>query len=564
MTKLLALLLCLACLCACMPSPTSQIALPEAWVFSDLPFTKSDTGGLIARAEKLLAKLEKGGASKEDVSAFEALEAEFATAYSRCAQAYVLRCQDMTNAAWDSAYTDLENDLNEADALLTSIAATLLLAEGSDFLTGWSTQKKELYQRASKLCAPVITEDLKRETALVNAYDKLESGFTVRYAEQEWTIADILATDALSYSELLALLDMYQSEFNKAAGSIFYELVLLRREMAQKMGYESYAQYRYDAYRRDYTPAEADALCTAVKQLFVPLYSALVKQYVNDLNYLYGAKFSQSLYWERIQSAVAQAFPQLVPAWTYMEDHELFDLRVEQNKRAGSYTTYISEYQAPFLYTHWNDSAASVGTVIHEFGHFANSYFSRAQTEMSADSLDLCEVDSQGLELLLLPYYDTVYGRHAQAAAIGNLTDALFAVISGCMEDEFERKVYDASDPMTLAEMNGLYADLARQYGLADLYGYTGTEWMEIPHHYQAPFYYISYATSMLAALGLWETAQGNLPAAQAAYLEILQRKPYATFRKTLIIAGQCDPISPARVQELANCLEMTLQETAG
>jgi len=558
--RLLALFLCLACLCACAPPPITE--LPADWVFSELPFVAPDTRGLIARAEKLSAKLEKNAPTAEDLAAFEEMERDFALAHSRCAQAYVLRCRDMTDMARERSYTAIEDDLNEVDALLTGIAAALIAGEGGGFSTHWPSAKKEDYKRAGKLSAPILTADLRRESALVNAYDKLESGFSVRYAERDWTMADILAAEGLPYTELFALLQLYEKQYADAAGSIYYELALLRRGIAETMGYNSYTQYRYDAYCRDYTPQEADALCSAVKAHFVPLHTELVKAYANDLKYLYGATFPQVFYWERIQTAIAQALPSLVPAWNYMELHELFDLRVDANKRAGSFTTYISEYRAPFLYTHWNDSAAAVGTTIHEFGHFARCYFMRDSSESATHSLDLCEVDSQGLEMLLLPWYDTVYARHAHAAEISALTDALFAVISGCMEDEFERKIYDAPAPLSVAEMNGVYLSLANEYGLTALYGYKGTEWMDIPHHYQAPLYYISYATSMLAALGLWETAQENPHAAQKAYLSILQRNPHAAFRCTLVTAGQCDPLSPARVKELAERVKWRFGET--
>ena len=51
-----------------------------------------------------------------------------------------------------------------------------------------------------------------------------------------------------------------------SAGQIFLELISVRNELAQIYGYDTFADYAYDVYYgRDYTPADAAALCEAIK-----------------------------------------------------------------------------------------------------------------------------------------------------------------------------------------------------------------------------------------------------------------------------------------------------------
>lgn len=261
-------------------------------------------------------------------------------------------------------------------------------------------------------------------------------------------------------------------------------------------------------------------------------------------------------YFETLREVTADFSPLMREALDYMIDYGLYDFEANENKMEMSFTTYFSAYASPFMFTAWEDSMQNTSTVIHELGHFANYYHSPVDGWSVSSSLDLAEVDSQGFELLMMPYLPQLYGSDevAEAAAISRLADALYAVVSGCMEDEFQQAVY-ADPDMTLEQMNALYRRLAEEYGLADLYGYTGTEWAMIPHTFQSPMYYISYATSMVAAFELWTLSLTDADAARTAYLNILQRGAYAKFRETLSANGLGDPLSPATIESIAAAL---------
>mgnify|MGYP000223011106 CR=1 FL=1 len=75
-----------------------------------------------------------------------------------------------------------------------------------------------------------------------------------------------------------------------------------------------------------------------------------------------------------------------------------------------------------------------------------------------------------------------------------NLVDS---VLQGCAEDEFQQAVFEDPD-MPLDEMNLLHAQIYQDYmGYPLVY-----EWVDIHHHFETPFYYVSYATSARVRAG--------------------------------------------------------------
>jgi oligoendopeptidase F len=253
--------------------------------------------------------------------------------------------------------------------------------------------------------------------------------------------------------------------------------------------------------------------------------------------------------------AAAGFSPMLDEAVQYMLRYGLYDFSVSQNKMDTSFTTYISDYEAPFIFSEWNGYSDNILTTLHELGHFTN-YYHNAETGYSAnDNLDLAEIDSQALVLLMIDYYDSFFGKLSDEAEADVLIDAMYSLISGCMEDEFQQTIYKNPE-MTLDQINTLYKNLAVEYGLDEVYGYTGTEWVLISHTFQTPMYYISYAVSMVPALELFEKSQNDPEGARAAYFAILNRDQYAQLQTVLSENGLSPVFSEATIKRITALLE--------
>ena len=255
-------------------------------------------------------------------------------------------------------------------------------------------------------------------------------------------------------------------------------------------------------------------------------------------------------------SSSANAFsPLLSEPVTYMLQNRLYDVSESSVKMDSSFTTYIADYRAPFIFSTWTGYADDITTMLHELGHFTNYYHNAVVGYSAGDSLDLAEVDAQALVLLLFDAYESFYGDLATQARTAALIDAMYALLSGCMEDEFQQDVYENPN-MTLDEMNALYAKLADEYGLQEVYGYQGTEWVLISHTFQTPMYYISYAASMVPALELFELAQRDAGAAKAAYFNIITRKSYESLGDVLAQNGLESVFSEGTIARIAEILK--------
>lgn len=120
------------------------------------------------------------------------------------------------------------------------------------------------------------------------------------------------------------------------------------------------------------------------------------------------------------------------------------------------------------------------------------------------------------------------------------------------MYDEFLAEVY--SDPtLSLAEINARFKDISEAYGY---YYPEGQEeswfWARVPHNFQSPFYYISYAVSALSSLDLWLRSQEDWNGAVETYMDLSALSQDVPFRAALKEAELADIFDRAAVREIA------------
>ena len=129
------------------------------------------------------------------------------------------------------------------------------------------------------------------------------------------------------------------------------------------------------------------------------------------------------------------------------------------------------------------------------------------------------------------------------------------SVLQGCAEDEFQQSVFEDPD-MPLDEMNLLHAQIYQDYmGYPLVY-----EWVDIHHHFETPFYYVSYATSAVSALELWADALENRDKAMQIYDKLTQYTINVEYLETLKKVGLSDPFSSDCVQRVAQALNDEMQ----
>ncbi|MDO4492879.1 MAG: M3 family metallopeptidase [Clostridia bacterium] len=540
-----------------MPVPDTA-GLRKSVPFDSLVFERPDNAKLRAAIAALGARLDSGDTDGSSmVAEFDAILAMVDDSYSEASLAYLYFAEDVTDHTYENASNEINAELLDIDVDLTELAIRLY----EDPVTGpvmdemYSPSFKEQTYAGRNLNSREIQPLLAEEQTLSTSYDTLYATFTIEDNGVAYGYDDLYAIE--DDREFERLTDLYYTEFNRKAGELFRSLAGIRSRIANSLGYDSYADYGYQCYFRDYSPEDARVLHAAVKQHLVPLYSEKVlSQYMRgDGARIDAMTVDKGAFYTKLRGILEQWVPDAKTALDHMLAYGYYSDAPRANRMSGAFTSYLSKAHSPFLFAPWTGTVTDAVTLTHELGHFTRMYLIPTRAWSGAQSLDLDETDSQGLELLLARCYDDLFVTNAEILEQDELLSAMYAVISGCLEDEFQQEVY-AHPEMSVAEMNALYARLAAEYGLADLYGYTGTEWTTVPHTFQSPMYYISYAVSMLSALELWSTARTDPAAAFETYRNLLRRPWDAKLRETCASFGLGDPLDENTVRTVAEALK--------
>ena len=526
---------------------------------ADMKYERPDIEGMDAALSDLQDGIKQGKDAQEMIASYKEIQAQYSHADSMLSLAYLLYAFDVTNDSYTQEYSYLQSALSELDAKMETVSVDLFASSDEarqlareSFGEGYvdAIMGDELFDDRS------IQDLLDQEEQLTLDYNDLSTTFTLLDNGTRWTYGDILGDTTLSNDEYHRLYDAYCAALNQKAGAIFLQQIPIRIEIAKRLGYADYVSYCYDTYGRDYTPKDARTLHAAVKQYIAPLFVKARKTV--DANDLSSATFDEDAFFSALSSSANAFSPLLSEPVTFLLRNRLYDCSVSDVKMDSKFTTYISDYRAPFIFASWHGTSDDVASILHELGHFTNYYHNATVGYSAGDNLDLAEVDAQALVLLLFDAYEAFYGDLAQEARAATLIDAMYSLLSGCMEDEFQQDIYE-NPTMTLEQMNELYAKLADEYGLNEVYGYQGTEWVLISHTFQTPMYYISYAASMVPALELFDLAQENPEAAKAAYFNIVTRKPYQSLGAVLSQNGLNPVFSEATIQQIAKILKAYL-----
>lgn len=526
---------------------------------SNMFYERPDIGSMQAEVDDLIDGLDRGKPAEEMIELYETLQQQYAHADSMLSLAYLLYAFDVTEPYYKNEYAYLQSALGTLDAEMESVSVQLF--ESSDEAEKLARQSfgegyVDTIMQADEFSDDTVQDLLDAEEQKTLEYDELSTTFTLLDNGRRWTLDEIMNDESLDYDEFYRLYDGYCAALNERAGAIFLDQLAIRSRIAQKLGYTDYASYCYSAYGRDYSLDDAKMLQSAVKQYIVPVFIEANNN--SDTYDLADAEFDQNGFLSALSNIASDFSPLLDESVDYLLQNNLYDFSVSANKMNGSFTTYISDYGAPYIFSQWYGDSTDIMTALHELGHFTSYYYNAEVGYSAGDSLDLAEIDSQALVLLMIDYYDVFFGEYAQQAKTDILIDAMYSLISGCMEDEFQQEIYQNTD-MTLNEINALYKELAVEYGLDEVYGYQGTEWVLISHTYQSPLYYISYAVSMVPSLELYEISQSDPQAARENYFSILMRSQYDQLQSVLSESGMPSVFSETTIRDIADLLEQTL-----
>jgi len=363
---------------------------------------------------------------------------------------------------------------------------------GGDFLiyyTGESTYNDEL----------VVL--LQREAELILEYQTLMGAPTIEIDGETVNVNEYLYSD-ISDADYYKAVEIYYEVYGEKASEIYIELVKTRHEIAHMLGYDSYIDFAYSDYSRDYTPGDVreyiETVCLGVVPLYIELYNS---------GELYDYYTPGTLSPEENKAALRESCREMGgkiwEIFCYMEDNGLFDIEISDVKANMSFQTYFEDWQAPFILLDATGTYDDYTGFAHEFGHFIDAYVNY-NSYITTDASESC---SQAMEYLAI-IYSSYLGNDSETVKHMKMTDLVVLYAEQGAYNAFEEAIYEIPvQELTADRIRQTAHDVFMQYGLilpgdGDFYDHM---WIDIPHFFSNPFYIVSYIISNDAAFQIYE-----------------------------------------------------------
>ncbi len=368
---------------------------------------------------------------------------------------------------------------------------------------------------------------------LVQDYNSaMQVNYTVNVDGREWdaeSIDEAAANRQIDADTYYAVILELSKAKNKVASDIYARIVNAKNESARINGYDNYAELAYvDVYNRDYSTEDAKKLYSYTKKYMVDARNMVYQNIQRILTVETQDVFSRYLMTdeklvELVEPYIKKVDPHLGDSFDYLKKYHTYEMDYSEKKTNVGYTTSLYKYGCPFIFNAPDGSYYDIETFIHEFGHYNNAFHNDGHCLFDTNNTDVAEIHSQGLELLMMEYFDEIYGEdYGDVVRQIILYNMLSSVIEGCVYDEFQNEVYSHPGDITAQECNRIYRRVSGSYG--NEFSHEGDEaydWVNVSHTFESPMYYISYATSALAALDIFMMAQKDREDAVEQYMNL-------------------------------------------
>ena len=495
----------------------------------DLQFT----GWESARFDGLLEQLEEMDASTPD-SEFLRVYEDILFEYDELYNQYVL-----ADAAY---YADVNNAKAAADS--DEMFEKRTEAEDAFFLT----MQRVLHGPKGKLLRSQL-DDLWVDwiETYIEESDELEE----LYMEENRLVQEYYSGIAEA-EENAGSDNEYYKMINDLCGPVFVELVQVRDDIAKWNGYDNYYEYAFESYGRDYEHEDIETLSEIAKDEIVPLFYEIYDtwwelpypEHVEDF-------YDEQEILENLAGFICSIHPDLSEAYWYLLNNKTYDIEWSEKKASTGYTDNLPAYRAAFIFNSPYDNYQDYSDLVHEFGHYNAAYHDPTPAIYMTSVLDVAEIHSQALELLITHFADELYGEDAPFMTLDVIFRMLNSVLSGCMYDEFQKTVYENPD-MTLEEIDDLAEELCFAYAM-DGSGAERYDWIDVSHNFDMPCYYVSYATSAVSALDIWRKSLDGWEGAVDRYMQVTALPSDTGYMEAVKTCGLMDFTDRKAVTRLIN-----------
>lgn len=449
----------------------------------------------------------------------------------------------------------------------------------------WGKQLFALAEAQLKVFSPEIIPLLQQENKLTTEYTKLLAAAKIPFEGEERTLAQMEPFTESKDREMRKKASEarfnYFSENEADLDRIYDDLVKVRTEIAQKLGYKNFVELAYyRMYRTDYNAEMVAGFRKQVEDYIVPIATKLKERQrqridVDTLKY----------YDENFKFKSGNAVPKGDPDWIiqngqkmynelsketseffhYMVDNHLMDLVAKKGKAGGGYCTYIENYKAPFIFSNFNGTSGDIDVLTHEAGHafqvYSSSHFEIP--EYNWPTYEAAEIHSMSMEFFTWPWMELFFKEDTDKYKFAHLSSALLFLPYGVSVDEFQHWVYE-NPTATPKERKLAWREIEKKYmphkdydGNEYLEG--GGVWQRQGHIYTTPFYYIDYTLAQICAFQFWKRSGEDHKKAWADYLYLCTLGGSMPFTELVKAANLISPFEDGCVQSVVGEIEAWL-----
>ena len=447
----------------------------------------------------------------------------------------------------------------------------------------FQSMTKEIYGSSGAEDMQMSAQSSSKEIlSLQEQEKKLEAQYYYEYAQATVTTpeGEVLFSSLDSQGQT-AYYSQFIDRYNQTLGTLYLELVSLRDQMAQLLGYDSYTEVAdLNMHRSSYTREQIQQFRELLKQTLVPVYGGYLEDFYRRAEnqttagyvYLMGQPSpTPQGDWKDTLERFSQVFSKMAletgECYEYLLSHGFIDAQPSQTKANVTFSTLIYSLNTPFLFANMDGSENDVYSISHEFGHcFAIWEQLKRGSRSEGRSMDVCEIHSQAMQMMVLPYYKAFYGEDADVARRYDVFTIVSGILTAALNDEFQEQIYQQPQ-MTVEQLNELYLELALEYGLVVESPYSDLQtfskgWFTTNQYFDTPFYAIDYSLSGCVALEFLQRSMEDSQGALDTYLVLVRQDAGYDFLTALEKTGLQSPFSEEQLIELSELLEDVLQGT--
>ncbi|MCY7007136.1 M3 family oligoendopeptidase [Fusobacterium simiae] len=553
--------------------------------FKDMPYVRPDMEKVKLYFKEMKKNLENAISAENQIKFIEDFANFRKDLYTTMSIASVHHSIDTTDEFYEAENNFLDENEPIIETLNTEVSRTIC---NSKFRVELEKEFGKHYFNLLE-CKLVLNEKaipfMQKENVLSTKYDKIIANSKINFRGKVYTVSQMPPLlqnpdrefRREAYQARAKFFEEHQDEFD----SIYDELVKVRTELAQALGYKNYIELRYKLLTRtDYNHEDVTKYREKIVKTLTPLAVKIRKRQaerlvIKDFKYFdiacdfkdgnsnpngnvdFIVKNAQKMYRE-LSSETGDFFD-------FMVKNELMDLVAKPKKRAGGYCTSFDKYKAPFIFSNFNGTRGDIDVITHEAGHAFQCYMSQYQLlpEYIWPTFEACEIHSMSMEFLTWPWMELFFGENAKKFRYSALKSALTFIPYGATIDHFQHYVYENPDAIP-AERRKKYHEIELMYQPDldydnDFYN-SGAFWFAQGHVFRSPFYYIDYTLAQVCAFQYLLKYLDDKETTLKEYITLCKAGGSKSFFDLLEIGNLKNPINTNVLEEITPKLEELLK----